>query len=915
MCSFQGFEARGTLINKRWRTRLFLSHAVGRDMFSPVPPVSSLVNTKVMRDAMQNCPKLNLTTIRARIRKQAQPMSDEKTKRDGSNATNSRLKRDASKAKVQLDKSYTLRMCDSPNVYMKSRIEYKTIYKAVDDGNMMTARRIKAVCRLENKVMRSLSGFEKYCFKRNVTLSGTIKEICCPSWSLGNYIAALSLKPTCQDINDRDVTKMTKRLQICSGFFHNQTLKENCWDYNNATPYPYCEGIPVECIRYNAVFNILYYLTDRDFYGTNNKLTYSLVLTPRWTDSKYSTKIYHKYIKDKVIFDDSVKLVGSDFFFFKFVMFNKTLVGDLIYPSIALMMILTIMWFYTESLLLTSLLSISVVSALILAYFVYMIVLRLDFFPFLNVTTLIFLVGIGADDAFVYTDVWRQAKRECQGGSLAQITSYTLKHASLSMFVTSLTTSAAFMANFTSEITTIKLFGLYAGVAILAKFSLMVTWFPAVCVINEIYCTKNGCRPSSGQEKPAGQDWLTKCRTSYEKTFTRFSRYVFDDFLPMLVIRFKYFWIVLFSVFTGLGLFVLLGYPGFQLPSSSDFQMFAASHPLETYDLYLKDNFRFELSPSQDSATFPIDLFWGIEPEDYGNQLNPYSYGKFGWDPKFDIVSPESQKWLLDFCKRLRKQDFYAEKLGAEEKCFIEVYYNQSCKDVLVPELCNYPCCRNTTFPFSKNVLNYCAISSAYRSKTLRYKVKHSTIGNFIYNPAGKLLGIWIRIRSNVRLSRAYEPARKFWNRIESWVKREMSTAPPGLGRGWFISDLEFFNLQQSLSRGTLFSLSVSIVTTFGVMVLTTRNLFVSFYAIVTIIGIISVTIGSLVLNGWKLNILESITMSVAVGVSIDFSMHFGVAYCLAPDKQCRVSRVRYSLSRMGSAISMAAVTTFLAGT
>ncbi|KXJ07456.1 Protein dispatched-like 1, partial [Exaiptasia diaphana] len=247
MCSFQGFEARGTLINKRWRTRLFLSHAVQRDMFSPVPPVTSLTNTKVMYDVMQNCPNLNFTTIKTRIRKRAEPnWSGEKKntrKTQGSNDYTKNAKRDAINARIsrmKRDKPSALRMCDSPNVYMKSRINYKTIYKAVDNQNMMTTQRIKAVCRMENKVMRSLSGFEKRCFKRNITISNDIKEICCPSWSLGNYIAALSWKPSCEDINDRDVTKMTKRLQMCSGFFHNKTLKENCWDYNNAAPFPYC---------------------------------------------------------------------------------------------------------------------------------------------------------------------------------------------------------------------------------------------------------------------------------------------------------------------------------------------------------------------------------------------------------------------------------------------------------------------------------------------------------------------------------------------------------------------------------------------------------------------------------------------------------------------------------------------------
>eukprot|EP00058_Branchiostoma_floridae_P027996 XP_002613487.1 hypothetical protein BRAFLDRAFT_119843 [Branchiostoma floridae] len=96
-------------------------------------------------------------------------------------------------------------------------------------------------------------------------------------------------------------------------------------------------------------------------------------------------------------------------------------------------------------------------------------------------------------------------------------------------------------------------------------------------------------------------------------------------------------------------------------------------------------------------------------------------------------------------------------------------------------------------------------------------------------------------------------------------------------------------------------------------MFVTTLNVLISLYAILSIVGTIVVTVGSLVLLNWELNILESVIMSVAVGLSVDFSVHYGVAYRLAPEKD-RESRVIFSLSRMGSAITMAALTTFVAG-
>ena len=873
----KGFEPRGTKINTRYRTSLLLGKAANLGLVA-TSPFSELNSTCNISMDLPNVNAIFLTP---------------KTKMN-------RTRRHAKK-------NFHLVMCDSPNVFMKSKISYKMVFASTISGHdIFNARSLKAVCRMEEKLMRKAPGFNLNCFKKNTRYDTGRVEECCPSWSVGNYIAALSKKSSCKDISSADVLNVFSLLRQCAPFFNNASLKENCWDFKYKTVYPVCRSLPLRCVRYNAVHNIMYYLTDKHFLGPNGKkLTYTSVLIPAIRDKPYRNHIYETYLKKGDVSDGSVKLVGTDFYSLKFDMFNKMLLADIIYPSIALMIILLIMWFYTESVLITFLLMFSVISALVIAYFLYMIVFGLKFFPFLNITTLIFLVGIGADDAFVFSDVWRQSKLNNPGATLARITSETLKHASLSMFVTSFTTAAAFIANFSSQITTIKCFGIYAGIAILCKFSMMVTWFPAVSVINEKLCVPWSCNKRS--------TWQTM-RNLYERYVGYFVRYFFEQFLPHIVIKFRFFWIALFSVLTLGGLEIILFKPGFQLPTSSDFQMFEASHPLEVYELNLKENFRFETSPSHGSATFLIAVFWGLKAIDNGNQLNPYDYGTLEWDKSFNVTKSESQKWLLGFCKRLRRQGFYAKKEGEASYCFLEKYYNQSCHDPLTPSISYYPCCRDMPFPFNKTVLDLCAVKASVRAHLLKFKRHDSTIGSFIYDKQGNIKGVHMSIYSNVPLSRAYQPAHQFYERIESWLKRETSIAPDGMKRAWWTSNLEFYDLQKSLSSGTLVSMAIAIAMAFAVMLLTTLNVLVSVFAILTIIGIISVTTGSLVLSGWKLNILESITMSVAVGVSIDFAMHFGVAYCLAPNKECRKARVRFSLSRMGSAITMAAVTTFIAG-
>ena len=113
------------------------------------------------------------------------------------------------------------------------------------------------------------------------------------------------------------------------------------------------------------------------------------------------------------------------------------------------------------------------------AYFVYTFVFRIKFFPFMNVLTGVIAVGVGADDTFILFKAWSSAVSQHQvhhsptadggGGLLAgglesekrhlsRMVRTALKHSVATMFVTSLTTAAAFFSSLVSNITAIKCF-------------------------------------------------------------------------------------------------------------------------------------------------------------------------------------------------------------------------------------------------------------------------------------------------------------------------------------------------------------------------------------------------------------------------------------------------------------------------
>lgn len=133
---------------------------------------------------------------------------------------------------------------------------------------------------------------------------------------------------------------------------------------------------------------------------------------------------------------------------------------------------------------------------------------------------------------------------------------------------------------------------------------------------------------------------------------------------------------------------------------------------------------------------------------------------------------------------------------------------------------------------------------------------------------------------------------------------------------GWFISELEFYDLQRELSECTLVAIAMSMGLALTVLLLSTLNIVTSLYAILTISCSIFVTMAVLVLLGWKLNVLESIAVSTAIGLTVDFSLHYTVNYRLCPIAigKDRQAATRYALNNMAGPACMAAVTTGAAG-
>ncbi|XP_076320735.1 RND transporter family member dispatched [Tachypleus tridentatus] len=784
------------------------------------------------------------------------------------------------------------------------------IIQSVNHENLFTLPSLKSVCQIEETKLRSSVHFEELCEQ-------TPSKSCCRSWSLANYVALLSNRSSCHDIRETDIASVFELLKSCARYYHQLKLSHDC-------TAGLCREVPQRCFHFNAVYNIFHYLTDIYFLSPENlhlntsQLTYTSIFLP--IAQSTAAMDYFKDLEEEKLSDGITEVVAMELGL-KQTLFNECLLHDTVI-GLAAGVIFLFIWMYTTSFFVTLMTIVSIALSLGVAYFFYTTVYQVEFFPFMNLLALLIAIGIGADDSLIYCKIWACAKAEKNNMTLIKLVKDTLQHSCLTMFVTSFTTAAAFLGSYVSSITAIRCFSLFAGTAVLANFLLTVSWLPASVLVAERWCSCAWCvcTPPFGFYLPHFQH-ISICNGLWKLhySFTDSARVFFEKILPCLIIKPRYIWLALFTLLAVGGAVAIFYYPSLRLPDSTEFQIFHEDHPFEKYDLELKRLFWFEKVKEKDHFyKLPVTFVWGILPVDNGNYLKPVDSGSLVFDSSFNFSASASQEWLLSFCEQLLNQSFYQSTLGPLlPNCFIRTFktwMERRCVDG-ISATDRSPCCNISKFPYSDSVFNLCireAIDIFYRTPGYNYFLRRTPGPRFSVK-TGTVQAIVIQYDSIYTYSNSYIHMKNFFTEVETWTQKMMKTAPEGMKNGWFISDLEFYDLQDSLSRGTILALVVAICVAFITLLITTLNLLISIYAIITVACVIFVTVGSLVILDWKLNVVESITVSIAIGLAVDFSLHYGIAYRISSQDD-RESSVVHSLSRIGSPVAMAAFTTFITG-
>nr|XP_055028894.1 protein dispatched homolog 2 [Misgurnus anguillicaudatus] len=808
------------------------------------------------------------------------------------------------------------------------------VFRSGNSASLWSLKAIYSMCQMEQTQIRSRTQFKEFCQVRSELDGSTGKNECCPSWSLGNYLAFLNNVSSCFHLTAQHVSESLSLLRFCAPYYHDGSLVASCTERSK---YGRCASVPHQC-KQTSIFHILHYLVDKDFLGPKTveykvpSLKYSVLFLPV-EKGDLLMKIYLDHLEGHELTYNNTTITGMDLGI-KQRLFKYYLARDSIYPVLAALGLLFTMGLYLKSLLIAVMSLVAVILSLCTSYFFYKVAFRLTFFPLINLTSALVLLGSCLNHALTFVDFWKQQLSHNPPGIPEKRMNRVLQEMGYLILVSGLTSSTVYYSGYISSITVVRCYAIYLGSASLINTLFALVWLPCTLILQERYAVQSSNNVTKAAwnhccSKNAGGFWETSSRKrclftlkqklrTLGRGFMDTTNLLFLKILPCGVVKFRYIWICWFAVLAAGGTYISCVDPGMKLTTSEtkETQLFRSSHPFERYDAEYRHQFMFERVKQGEDEPMRLTLIWGVLPSDNGDHFNPKSNGSLGVDPEFNMSSPEAQVWLRDLCGIIRNQSFYSQistdqETAEENICFVEsLIHWVSIRRCSESEDAFSFCCNDFPFPYPPSVFEQCLsmmVAEQYAEGHL------PSTGGLRFDSERRITALVLVFKTVQRYSFNYSRMSQFYQEVLTWFNVEISKAPVGLRKGWFVSQLGLYDLQRCLSSETLHVAGFSVALTFVLLFLTTWNIPLSIYLSIAVGGSVFATIGLLVLLEWQLNGVEALFISTAAGLSVDFVANYCISYSLAPHSD-RLGRVAHSLKRMGCPVATGAGAYFYVG-
>jgi len=157
------------------------------------------------------------------------------------------------------------------------------------------------------------------------------------------------------------------------------------------------------------------------------------------------------------------------------------------------------------------------------------------------------------------------------------------------------------------------------------------------------------------------------------------------------------------------------------------------------------------------------------------------------------------------------------------------------------------------------------------------------------------------------------------WERWEEFTDNLNANSPKGLNKAYQSAQVwQFMIAERALIRNAVQGMLIAGSISFVVLIMSTLNVILAFYAIFAITGIVISVLAFAFLLGWEFGMVVAIAVVIligfsVVGFSVDYAVHICHAY-VESKAESREEKTREALRKMGISILGGAITTFGTG-
>ncbi|CAE7924119.1 DISP1 [Symbiodinium necroappetens] len=600
----------------------------------------------------------------------------------------------------------------------------------------------------------------------------------------------------------------------------------------------------------------------------------------------------------------------------------------------SVILVFGVSWVHMRSSFMASAALLMMILTLPIASLFYQGVFRIEYFEFLHILVVYLVLGIGADDVYVFKDTFCHVKKAefpfAQPGRLTEdqeirVLSLTFQRAGTAIFNTSFTTALAFASCSVSKAMPMRTCGWYAATCIVTLYVLTLIYYPPVVILWHRRLQSKRCCCPGLTERPTAvvpEGMSKEKKMDQEESSGLVERFFEKLYIPVMSKQVG--GLRIYALFLALLLLAVaiqgVAFAMQLTPPRSEEVWFPGNHMLLSLQDFMTDNF---YTPSSDNYAV-VTIFLGIAGLDKTG-IQVYDPGAFTgtaiYDDAFDLSTAEAQSALLGICDKVHNItcDLQGcDNSGYDQKTFLM----QTSERTDACFLKDFQTWLNGPLPtganFTAQLKNFRdnAVVGDYYGDVMKKEVDFKEDIGFI---GGELKYVAIKFRSVMKKRLPFSIGTEVRDMLREWMDQQRGPLPSSLQSIKFHGNGEFqrYDMGEELINGLFSGIAIAMPVSFLVLLSSTRNMVVAIYAVLTVGSIVLCVLGFCKsAMDWDLGIGEAIAGVIVIGYSVDYVVHLAHMYCEAKHfgHETRDDRAKFAIRNMGSTIFAGALTTMLAG-